>query len=118
MSTPANDLNRFRVYTSGGHWALPPQLNRWWYRGTVEQCFHRVPRQASERTIEGLLGPCAEFFFVANYEQCVTMYTRSTGQTPRGRYVLYFLRGVHDPDDFMLSRVIQYAGLWTMVGWI
>ena len=77
----------------------------------------RALEAEQEDNRRAILGPCSEFFFYANYEQCVTMYTRSTMQCPRDRYAVYFLRDLQDPQDFILSRTMQYMGRWTMAGW-
>ena len=118
VSTPRHDLNLYEVYTSHGPWTtLLPQFHVWSYWGTLEQCFGRVDWRPRRRTIQRLLGPCAEFFFFANYAGCVTAYKRFTHRRPHDRYAVYALVDVVEPKYFYLARRVQFQGLCTMPGW-
>ena len=117
VSTPAHDLNRYQVYTSDGLWTMSPQFHDWTYQGTVRECFGNVNWMPRRSCLQRLLGPCSEFFCFANFDGCVTMYTRYTNQRPLDNYAVYDLLDVVDPNDFYRAFRMDFRGRWTMPGW-
>ena len=62
VSTPAQTLHLYEVYTSQGDASMGPYLHEWTYAGTVYEVFSRQMARAKRRNVLHLLGLCAEFY--------------------------------------------------------